>query len=240
VTRALHAEWTRLRTEPTVYWMLPSIVAVTVLVSAFTVAGCSRDGCGADPAVLSLAGVQLGQALVVLLAVSIIGGSLRMTFTAVPRRIVVVGVKALVVSALTLLAGGVAVLGCVTAGRAFLPGGLPLDGPMLRAAAGSVLYLALVGLLALGVAAALRDPATSAAVVLVLLYAAPLIATTVTDPEVRRALLRFAPMPAGLAVQATTGLPDPPIAPWAGLGVLAAWSAVSLLAGAVVLHRRDV
>ena len=203
MTRALHAEWTRLRTEPAVYWLLPSIVAVTVLVSLLAVAACPRGGCGLDPAVLSLAGVQLGQALVVLLAVSIIGGSLRTTFTAVPRRMMVLGVKAFVVSALTLVTGGVAVLGCVAAGHAILP----LDGPGLRAVAGSVLYLMLVGLLALGVAAALRDPATSAAVVLVLLYAAPLLATTVTDPEVQRTLCRFAPMPAGLAVQATTGLP---------------------------------
>ncbi|MFI5842605.1 ABC transporter permease [Catenuloplanes sp. NPDC051500] len=231
---ALHAEWTRLRTEPAVHLLLPSIVAVTVLVSLLAVAACPRNECGLDPAALTLAGVRLGQALVVLLAVSVLGGSLRTTFTAVPRRLVVLGVKALVVSASTLVTGGLAVLGCLAAGRAILPVG----GPGLRAAAGSVLYLILIGLLALGVVAALRDPATSAAVVLVLvlLYAPPLIATTVTDPDTQRALRRFAPMPSGLSVQATTG---PPITPWAGLGVLAAWSVASLVIGAVVLHRRD-
>ena len=32
---------------------------------------------------------------------------------------------------------------------------------------------------------------------------------------------------------------DLPIGPWAGLAVLAAWSAASLLCGALVVHHRD-
>jgi ABC-2 type transport system permease protein len=46
-------------------------------------------------------------------------------------------------------------------------------------------------------------------------------------------------MTAGLAVQATTNLHNQPIAPWAGLGVLAAWAAASLLLAGLLLLRRD-
>jgi ABC-2 type transport system permease protein len=46
-------------------------------------------------------------------------------------------------------------------------------------------------------------------------------------------------MTAGLAIQATTGLIALAIAPWAGLGVLAAWAAAALLAGGVLLRLRD-
>ena len=46
-------------------------------------------------------------------------------------------------------------------------------------------------------------------------------------------------MTAGLAVQATTGLPGLPISPWAGLGVLAAWTGAALLAGGLLLRLRD-
>ncbi len=46
-------------------------------------------------------------------------------------------------------------------------------------------------------------------------------------------------MTAGLAIQATTNLRNLPIAPWAGLGVLAAWAAASLLVAGVLLRRRD-
>jgi ABC-2 type transport system permease protein len=138
----------------------------------------------------------------------------------------------------------VAVLGCVAAGWAVLPGsGIAApaltDGPALRATAGSVLYLVLIGLLALGVAAVIRDAAASAGAVLALLYAAPLIAAVINDPELQRTLRRFAPMTAGLAVQATTDLGRQPIDPWPGLAVLAAWSAAALLCGGLALHLRD-
>jgi len=251
VSRVLHAEWTKLRTEPAARWLLPGIVLATVLVSLLSVAAasCERGGCGYDPAVLTLAGVQLGQALVVLLAVLAVGGEqgtglLRTTFTATPRRIVVLAAKALLIGGLTLVAGAVAVLGCVAAGRAILPGhGIAApslaDGATLRAVAGSVLYLVLIGLLALGVAAAIRDSAVSAGAVFALLYAVPLVAAVISDPELQRTLRRFGPMTAGLAVQATTDLDSLPIGPWAGLGVLAAWSGASLVGGALLLRHRD-
>lgn len=251
MSRVLHAEWTKLRTEPAVRWLLPGIVLATVLVSLFAVAAasCAGGGCGLDPAVLSLAGVRLGQALVVLLAVLAIGGEqdtglLRTTFTAAPRRMTVLVAKAVLVGALTLAAGTVAVLGCVAAGRAVLPGnGIAApslaDGATLRAAVGSVLYLVLVGLLALGAAAAIRDSAGAAGAVFALLYAVPLVAAVINDPDLQRTLRRVAPMPAGLAVQATTDLADLPIGPWAGLAVLAAWSAAALLLGALLLRHRD-
>ena len=44
--------------------------------------------------------------------------------------------------------------------------------------------------------------------------------------------------PAGLAIQATTGLNTLPISPWAGLGVLAAWAAGALLLGGLLFRMR--
>jgi ABC-2 type transport system permease protein len=41
------------------------------------------------------------------------------------------------------------------------------------------------------------------------------------------------------AIQATTQLRALPIEPWAGLGVLAGWAAVSLLLAATSLNVRD-
>jgi ABC-2 type transport system permease protein len=42
-----------------------------------------------------------------------------------------------------------------------------------------------------------------------------------------------------MAIQATTNLDTQPISPWRGLGVLAAWTAVALVAGAVSFVVRD-
>jgi ABC-2 type transport system permease protein len=54
-----------------------------------------------------------------------------------------------------------------------------------------------------------------------------------------RHITQTSPMTAGLAVQATTQLRAGPIQPWAGLGVLAAWAAGSLLLAATILRIRD-
>ena len=141
-------------------------------------------------------------------------------------------------------------LGSLLAGRLILPGNgftaahghPPLslgDGPTLRAAAGSVLYLALIALLSLGAATAVRDSATAIGVVLGLLYLFPIVAQMVIDPHWQRHLQQLGPMTAGLAIQATTNLRSLPISPWAGLGVLAAWAAAALLAGGLLLRLRD-
>jgi energy-coupling factor transporter ATP-binding protein EcfA2 len=94
-------------------------------------------------------------------------------------------------------------------------------------------------LLSLGVATAVRDSAAAIGIVLGLLYLIPIIAAVVNVPDWHRHLEQIAPMTAGLAIQATTGLRSLPITPWAGLGVLAAWAAAALLTGGLLLRLRD-
>jgi ABC-2 type transport system permease protein len=257
MSRALHAEWTKLRTLPGPAWLLAAVIALTAAlgVAADAAASCPSAACQLDPARISLTGTYLGQAVVVILAVLVISGEyghdmIRVTFIAVPRRLTVLAAKAAVVTGLVLAASAVAAAGSVLAGRVILPGhgftaahgyqGLSLaDGPVLRAAAGTALYLALIALLSLGVAAAVRDAATAVGVVLGLLYVFPIIAAVVGGASWHRHLEQIAPMTAGLAIQDTTALRSAPIAPWAGLGVLTAWAAVALLAGGLLLRRRD-
>ncbi len=254
---ALHAEWTKLRTVPGPAGLLLATVAVTVALSALTVAvtRCPAGlACPVDTARISLTGVQLGQAAVAVLAVLALSGEygtgmIRVTFAARPQRITVLAAKAAVVTGPVLAAGSLAVLGSVLAGRLILPGhgftaarGFPplslAGGPVARAAAGSVLYLALIALLSLGVAAIVRDAAAAIGLVLGLLYLFPVVAQ-VLGPQWYRHMEQIGPMPAGLAIQATTGLRGLPISPWAGLGVLAAWAAAALLAGGLMLRLRD-
>jgi len=257
-TRALHAEWTKVRTVAGTFWLLAAAIALTVTVGAAAAATRCPAGlaCPVDTARLTLTGVQLGQALIATLAVLVISseystGMIRITLTAMPRRPAMLAAKAVVLVGLVLAAGAVAVAGSVLAGRVILPGhgftaarGFPLeslaDGPTLRAAAGSVLYLALIALLSLGIATVVRDSAVAIGVVLGLLYLSPIILSAVAgDPVWSHRLERYAPMNAGLTIQDTTGLHGLPISPWGGLGVLAAWAAAAMLAGVLVLRWRD-
>ena len=254
----LRAEWTKTRTVAGPAWLLAATAALTVAVSVTVTAAvrCPAGmACPVDPARLSLTGVQLSQAVVAILGVLTVSteystGMMRTTLAAMPRRPAVLGAKAAVLSGGVLLAGTVGVLASVLAGGLILPGhGFTAargfgpvslaSGPVLRAACGSVLYLALIALLSLGVAALVRDSAAAIGTVLGLLYLAPIAAGLITDHHWHNRVERYSPMQAGLAIQATRNLRALPISPWVGLGVLAAWAAAALLAGALVLRFRD-
>ncbi|QKG19102.1 ABC transporter permease [Actinomadura verrucosospora] len=252
---ALRAEWTKLRTLAGTAWLLGGAVVVTVAVSAGIAATTHvTSDRGQDPTKLALTGITLGQAVVAVLAVLAVSdeygtGMIRLTLTAMPRRVVVLAAKAATVAGLALLTGLLAVAGCLLVGRLMLPGagldpahGYALisirHGPTLRAAACGGLYVMLVALLALGVATAVRDTAVSIGAVLALLYLPPILAQAVTG-TLRRHLEQVAPMTAGLAGQATTNLGSLPIAPWPGVGVLGAWAAAALLLAGLLLRHRD-
>ena len=254
---ALHAEWTKLRTLASTFWLLLGAAALTAAVGAAAAAAtrCTSGGCADDPAKISLTGLYLGQAVIAVLAVMAVSGEygtglIRLTLTATPRRLTVLAAKAAIVVGLTLVSAAIAVLGSLLAGGLILPGhGIspahgypaisPSDGAVLRAAFGSMLYLALIALLSLGIAAALREAAAAIGGVLGLLYLVPIIAFAAGDASLSRLLQQIGPMTAGLAIQATTGLDALPISPWAGLGVLAAWAAGALLLGGLLLQIRD-
>jgi ABC-2 type transport system permease protein len=257
VSDVMHAEWTKLRTLPGPGWLLLAAAALTAAVGAIAANAvtCPAGSCQIDPAKVSLTGIYLGQAIVAIVAVTVLSGEystgmIRLTLTATPRRWRVLAAKAAVVGAATLAAGAVAVLASVLAGGLLLArhGLTPAhgyealslaNGTVLRAAAGSVLYLALIALLSLGVAAAVRDSAVAIGVVLALLFLFPIISSVITSPGLHRHLEQISPMTAGLYIQATTNLRSLPLTPWQGLGVLAAWAAGAMLAGALLLRFRD-
>jgi ABC-2 type transport system permease protein len=255
---ALHAEWTKLRTVSGPAWLLLGAAALTIAVSTAAVGAThcpQRMICPVDTTKLSLTGVQFGQAVVAILAVLVISneystGMIRVTLAAMPGRYAVLAAKAILVAALVLVAGAVAVFGSVLAGHLILPGhGFTAArgfhpvwlsyGPTLRAACGSVLYLALIALLSLGVAVIVRDSAAAIGTVLTLLYLFPILLAFIGNAHWQHRLERWTPTVAGLTIQDTTGLRSLAITPWAGLGVLALWAAGALLAGGLAFRLRD-
>ncbi len=236
MTDVVHAEWTKVRTLPGTGWLLLAAAALTAAVGALAANSvtCPAGGCQLDPAKVSLTGVDLGQAIVAIVAVTVVSGEystgmIRLTLAATPRRWRVLAAKAAVVSAVTLTTGAVAVLTSVLAGGLLLGRhgitaahgyeALSLaSGPVLRAAAGS---------------------AVAIGVVLALLFLFPILSNVITSPGWHRHLEQLSPMTAGLYIQATTNLRSLPLTPWQGLGVLAAWAAGAMLVGALLLRFRD-
>jgi ABC-2 type transport system permease protein len=255
LVQALRAEWTKLRTVAGPFWLLAGVVALTVAVGAVAAgaAQCQSATCGIDPAKVSFTGLYLGQAALAVAGVLAIGdeystGMITLSLTAVPRRLTWFFAKAAVLTGPVLIASALAVAGSALAGRLILPGrgftpahgyASLTAGTDRRAAVGAVVYLTLIALLALGVAAAVRDSAAAIGLVLGLLYLFPILASLVSDATLARRLQQIGPLSAGLDVQATTGMKSLPLTPWQGLGVVALWTVGALLLGALVLKFRD-
>ena len=253
--QALHAEWTKFRTVAGPAWLLAGVVTLTVAVgvAAASAAQCQSATCGIDPATVSFTGIYPAQAVAAVAGVLAIGneystGMIKLSLTAMPRRLTWFFAKATVLTAPVLTASALAVAGAALAGRLILPGHgfTPAHGYAsltsatdLRAAVGAVLYLTLIALLSLGLAAAVRDSAAAIGLVLGVLYLFPLAADVVSNPALARHLDQIGPLPAGLDAQATIGVNSLPLTPWQGLGVVALWTAGALLLGALVLKSRD-
>jgi ABC-2 type transport system permease protein len=249
ISSALRAEWTKARTAAVTWWLLAGVIVATIAVGALAVLSARHGsavgaavGPDPDPVKTSLTGVYLGQLVGAVLGVLAISdeygtGMIHVTLTAMPRRTVLLAAKAASSTGFMLTAGTVAILGSAVLGRLLLPG-YAITPALLRAAAGSVLYLTLIALLGLGVAALVRDAGVAIGIVLGLLFLFPIVAHF-TDPAWQRHLEQIAPMTAGLAITNTADLASQPIGPWPGLGVLAAWAAAALLAGGAALRIRD-
>ena len=254
-TAPVHAEWTKFRTVAGPSSLLAAVVGLTVAVgaAAASVARCQSARCGIDPATVSFTGIYPGQAVAAVAGVLAIGneygtGMIKLSLTAMPQRLTWFFAKAAVLIAPVLTASALAVAGAALAGRVILPGHgfTPGHGYAsltsaadLRAAASAVLYLTLIALLSLGLAAAVRDSAAAIGLVLGVLYLFPIGAAVIPNATIDRHLNQIGPLPAGLDAQATIGVNSLPLTPWQGLGVVALWTAGALLLGAVVLRIRD-
>ncbi|MFA1547121.1 ABC transporter permease subunit [Actinomadura chokoriensis] len=195
----------------------------------------------------TLTGVLIGQAAIVALAVLFTTaeyrrGMLRTTFAASPRRGRVLAAKAVVAGLAALAAGLAAAFGAVLlAGPVLRSHGMPAppvsDAAVLRAVLGTAALLGVVAVFSLAVAVIVRRSAPAITIVLLLLLVPQVVATGL-PLSAARWLERLTPA-AGFAVQQTVTRFDRAIGPWAGFGVLCAYTAVALGLAAWLFRRRD-
>lgn len=250
--RVMRAEWTKLRTQPSAYWaLLTAVILVVGFGIGYSLLRVARPPHGAtaaafDPAAISLSGVQLAQIAVGVLGVLLVTseyatGLIRTTFAAVPRRLPMLWGKA------ALLAAAVTAVSLPAAFAAFAGGqsvlarqhlSVPLSQPgVARAVVGSALYLAVVGLLGLGLGALIRIAAGGIAALFGMLYGLPLAAGFLPG-SMAADVTKYLPATAGQAVTAVQ--PDPSLLrPWTGFGVLCAYAAILLAVSAVRMRRGD-
>jgi hypothetical protein len=200
-----------------------------------------------DPVRVSLGGLHLSQVAVGLLGVLTISseyttGMIRATLAAVPQRRLLLTAKALILTVAALVTGIAASFAAYLVFQALVPAGDPmrttLAGPgVLRAVTGAGLYLAALGLLGFGLGAVVRSSAGAVAALLGLLFVPTLLAALL-PASWQHTVGPYLPMNAGEAIYITRPQPDT-LGPWVGFGVFGCYAAAALVAGLILLTRRD-
>jgi ABC-2 type transport system permease protein len=250
----LHSEWTKLRSVRSTYWILLAMVATTIGLGAILCTYYSlnyttmsvADRAAFDPASYALSGLILAQ-----LAVGVLGalfitseygtGMIHTTFAGVPQRRLVLGAKALVFTAVTLVTGVGSCLVAFFVSQAILSDHhlqTTISAPgVLRAVIGGGLYLAVLGLLSFGLGAIIRHTAGAIAAVFGLVLVLPGIAIFLPS-SLSDTIGPYLPSTAGRAIF-SIGHPAHTLAPWTGLAVFSAYAAAALLVAGVLVTRRD-
>jgi hypothetical protein len=253
--RVVRSEWTKLLSLRSTRWSLLVAVVMMILVAvAIAVAQMTRwhqlsphDRATFDSINTAVASFNFSQLAVGVLGVLVITGEystgmVRSSFMAVPHRLPVLWAKAAVFATITL------VLMLVSAFVAFfivqaivtqhhLQHSLA-DPHALRVVIGVALFLTVLGLLAVGLGALVRNTAGGIAIFVFLLFVLPGI-TAILPASMADSISPYLPLNAGTAVATSTFENSHHMAPWTGFALFCGYAAVVLAAAAIGLTRRD-
>jgi hypothetical protein len=161
----------------------------------------------------------------------------------VPNRRLVLAVKAALFAGITAVVGVVSSFAAFFIGQAILSGKAPHaaigDPGVLRSVVGAGLYLAVLGVFALGVGVIIRRTAGAIAAVLGIVLVLPVVVGALGSSF--DTVSKFLPSTAGQAIfhTAAPGQNLPTLSPWTGFAVFVVYAIVTLAAGATLLARRD-
>ncbi|WP_413319088.1 hypothetical protein AA0Z99_02335 [Agrococcus sp. 1P02AA] len=253
----LRSEWVKLTSVRSIGWAIAIAVVITAGVGTLaTLAalatapeGAIEQGLFGEMPVASLgaSGLLVSQLVFAVLGVIAItgeygSGQIRSSLTAVPRRLPVLGGKALVLGVIAFVASGIALaIGMAsTIGVALAFGleletmGLGLEVPFTIL--GGATYLALLTVFSLAVGALVRSGAGAIAIALGVLLVLPTVVGLIPFEAVQEAGPYLLPN-AGLTMSLPGAEPGEEF--WRALAVTVAWPAVALLGAAAAMLRRD-
>jgi ABC-2 type transport system permease protein len=249
----LRSEWTKLRSVRSTYWALLVAAALGIglgaLISTISANHYATDPTiqfGWNPTDRSLRSLAIAQLAFAILGVMVVTGEystgmIRTSLAAVPKRSSMLAAKCLVFTTVALVAGEIVSFVTFLLGQALISGKAPsatlAQHNVLRAVVGAGLYLALLALLGSAFGVVLRHAAAAIGSVVAVLLVLPGIAAAL-PLSWSQPIERWWPTNAGQQV-AMVARDSHTLAAWTGLGVMAAFVALVLGAGFVLLERRD-
>jgi len=255
----LRSEFTKIRSVRSTYWTLLMLVLASV---AWSVAFCAgeaarwahmapADRAGFDPTQASVLGLALlGQLVIAVLGALAITseystGMIRTSLTVMPRRGVLYGAKAAVFAAVTLAIAIPASFLSFFIGQRLLASAhtsAALSQPnVLRVVLASALYVTLCGLFAFGLGAILRNTAGAITAAYGFLFLVPQLAKALPNTWYAD-VVRWLPGGDVIAEITSTGRQQISVnlfSAWGELAVVGAYTAVLIIAGALLFRHRD-
>ncbi|MGN9760654.1 ABC transporter permease [Streptomyces sp. SD31] len=252
-TQVIRSEWTKIRSVASTVWTLSLAVVVTIALGML-ISGLSanefdnmseRDRLSFDPTFVSFAGMTLGQLALIVFGVLVVSneystGMIRTSLAAVPRRGTFLFSKIAVATGLALAVGMATSFVTFFLGQAMLGEHKAAIGDpgVLRAVIGGGLYMTLIAMFSMGVAAMLRSPMLSLGILMPFFF---LISNILGNVPATEKIGRYLPDQAGSKImQVVTPVDDDtPYGPWGGLGIMVLWVIVALAGGYATLRKRD-
>lgn len=255
--RVVRAEWIKLTSVRSIGWAVAIAVVITAgfgALAAFATLATAPEGAieqgllsDIPVAALGTSGMLVSQLVFAILGVIVItgeygSGQIRSSLTAVPRRLPVLGAKALVVGVATFVASAISLaIGIASTIGIAVAYGIPVDGMGLDASVaytvlGGAVYLALLTVFALGVGTLVRSGAGGIAIALGVLLVLPVVVGLVPFEWVQEASPYLLPN-SGMTISMPGVEVDGDF--WRALAVTAAWPTAALLGAAAALTRRD-
>ncbi|MEU3335347.1 ABC transporter permease [Streptomyces sp. NPDC006668] len=251
--QVVRSEWTKIRSVASTVWTLSLAVVVTValgmLISALSKNEfdnmSAKDRLSFDPTFISFAGMTLGQLAMIVFGVLVVSneystGMIRTSLAAVPQRGTFLFSKIAVATGLALAVGMVTSFVAFFLGQAMLGSHRASIGDphVLRAVIGGGIYMALIAVFSMGVAAMLRSPMLSLGILMPFFF---LISNILGNVSATKKIGRYLPDQAGSKIMQVVPRidDDTPYGPWGGLGIMALWVVAALAGGYVLLQRRD-
>ena len=254
--RVLVSEWTKLRSVRSTKWSLavgflltiafPVIFALVTRSHWHSMAPHERRD--RHPLDIALAGVNVAQLAIAVLGVLLVSaeystGSIRSTFTAVPKRLPVLWAKLLDYAVVSLVLIVPAVLVSFFASQAILHNIHQLQisfthAGVARSVLGGALYVMLVGIFALAIGAIVRNTAGGIATFAAIFFVLPPL-MNVLPLSWNNAITQYLPSEAGRQLFSLQHAPHT-LTPLAGGLLFTAYCAAAIAIAAVLLVRRDV
>lgn len=206
----LRSEWTKLRTVRSTIWSSVLVIVLAVGLAILATAEIRAHWAHTthhnfDPTRASLIGVDVAQLVIGVLGVLVISGeygtgTIRATFSAAPRRPMVLVAKTTVFTLAALALSEVVAFASFFLGQAMLTAPAPhatLSTPgALRAVVGSGLYVCVIGLIALGLGLIIRHTAGAIGAFVGVLLIFPIIVSALPN-SIINALQRYEPLQIG-------------------------------------------